>query len=47
MTGNKDLFSSFDSIVKNKVKLGHDRLVNIQGMGTISVLSKNNEKKCI
>lgn len=47
MTGNKDLFSSFDSTVKNKVKLGDDHLVNVQGMGTVSVLSKNNEKKCI
>jgi hypothetical protein len=47
MTGNKDPFLSFDSTVKNKVKLGDDRLVSVQGMGTISVLSKNNEKKCI
>jgi hypothetical protein len=47
MTGNKDLFSSFDSTVKNKVKLGDDHLVNVQGMGIVSVLSKNNEKKCI
>jgi hypothetical protein len=47
MTGNKDLFSSFDSTVKNKVKLGDDHLVNVQGMGTVSVLSKNNEKKSI
>jgi hypothetical protein len=29
MTSNKDLFLSFDSTVKNKVKLGDDHLVNV------------------
>jgi hypothetical protein len=47
MTGNKALFSSFDDSVKNRVKLGDDHLVNVQGKGTVYVLSRKNEKKDI
>jgi hypothetical protein len=47
MKGNKELFSSFDDFVRNRVKLGDDHLINVHGKGTIFVLSRKNEKKDI
>lgn len=41
------LFSSLDVAFKSKVKLGDDYLVDVQGKGTTSILSKQNEKKDI
>lgn len=47
MTGNKELFSSFSETSKTQIKLGDDHFVNALGRGTVTVLSKQNEKRDI
>lgn len=47
MTSNKKLFSSLDNSVKSEIKLGDYHYVNVVGKGTISILSKQKEKKNI
>ena len=47
MTGNNSLFSSLDSSVVTKVKLGDDFLVPVKGKGIVPILTKQNAKKLI
>ena len=47
MTGNKDLFSSLDTSIQSKVKLGNDSKVRINGKGVIHVYTKNDERRKI
>jgi hypothetical protein len=44
MTGNKDLFSSIDTSIQSKVKLGNDCKVTINGKGVVPVCTKNNQR---
>ncbi len=47
MIVNKNLFTSFDEIVKIEIKLGNDHLVHALGRGTITIANKKSEKKYI
>jgi hypothetical protein len=47
MTGNKELLSSLDSSISSDITLGNDNLVNVQGKGTVPILTKQNVNKDI
>lgn len=47
MTGNKNIFTSFDEIFKTKIKLGDDHLVHALGRRTMIVVNNKNKKKDI
>ena len=47
MTGNLNLFSSLDTLVKTDVTLGNNVQVTVLGKGTIDILTKQGESKFI
>jgi hypothetical protein len=47
MTGNKYLFSSLDTNIQSKVKLGNDSKVRFNGKSVIHVYTKNDERRKI
>jgi hypothetical protein len=47
MTGNKDLLSCIDSSISSDITLGDDSLVQVQGKGTVPILTKQDVKKDI
>ena len=47
MTGNMGLFTSFNTSVQSKIKLGNDNTVVVNGKRKISVFSKNGEHKIV
>ena len=47
MASNRYIFSSLDSIVNSKIKLGDDHIVDALGKGTIIIITKKNEIKDI
>ena len=44
MTGNRDIYESLDTLVKSKVKLGNDNIVEVSGKGTIVVMTNLGKK---
>ena len=47
MTGNLEIFSSLDEIVKSDVTLGNDNKVEVKGKENINILTKKAGKKHI
>ncbi|XP_010474532.1 PREDICTED: uncharacterized protein LOC104754068 [Camelina sativa] len=47
MTGNKEFFSSLDTSIRGKVKLGDGSFVNIVGKGSIVFVGKTGERRSL
>ena len=47
MIGNKELFSSLDTSIQSKVKLGNDCKVKVNGKGVIAVYAKDGKRRTI
>ena len=45
MIGNKNLVANLDASVKTEVKLGTDKIVDVDGKGVINILTKQGEPK--
>ena len=44
MTGNKEFFENLDTSIKSEVKLGNNEIVEVNGKGTVNVITRHGKK---